>query len=73
MKGKFYLLPNSGAPIAGARRASIGTTTAESKLGPLAVNVKIENSAPEMAVETAEMREWLLDMTIPRLLFRVRK
>jgi hypothetical protein len=73
MKGKFQLLPTSGAPIAGAGRPSIGRTTMESKRGPKAMNVRFENVVQEMTVETVEMREWLLDMTIPTLLFRARK
>jgi hypothetical protein len=55
MKRKFQCLSTLGASMAAL---SIGGGTAESNLGPLAINVKSESSDPEVAVEVVEIKKF---------------
>jgi hypothetical protein len=52
---------------------SIGRNSAESKLGPVATNVRFQNIAEKIPMQTVEMTELLPDVIIQTLLFRARK
>jgi len=63
---RFQQLPTSGAPMAALDAPSIGGYSADSRLRPLAMNVRFENPAQGIAVQAVEMRELFLDVIFRR-------
>jgi hypothetical protein len=66
MKRTLQLRPTFGALMAAPDRPSIGGETAETRLGPLAMNAGFHNPGEEIAVEAVEMKKLLPDGIIRR-------
>jgi hypothetical protein len=59
--------------MTGPDAPSIGGDTAESQLGPVAMNVGFQNTAQEIVVIAVEMRAFWPDLDIRTFLFRPEK
>jgi len=73
MKRRFLQLPTFSALMAALDPPLIGECAAENTHGPVVMNGRFENPEHEIAMETVERREFLLDGIIRTLLFRARK